>query len=131
LPEGSAPERYDHAVSLLRRSEYDEAEKALGAFITLYPSDPLTGNAQYWLAESYYVRGQYEKAAGGFLECYTKYPKSSKAPDSLLKLGMSLNQLGQKKEACATFDQLKRELPNASDGVKQLALTEAKRAGCR
>lgn len=131
LPAGSAPERYDYAVGLLRKGDYVEAERALAAFIAAYPSEGLTGNAQYWLAESYYVRGQYEKAATGFLEGYTKYPKSPKAPDSLLKLGMSLSQLGQKKEACATFDQLKTELPNASEAVKQLALAEAKRAGCR
>jgi tol-pal system protein YbgF len=131
LPEGTPKSQYDFAVGLLRRGDYNEAEAAFGEFIAAHPNDPLAANAHYWLAESFYVRKQYERAAQAFLTGHQKYPKSAKAPDLLLKLGMSLAQLGQKEEACLTFAQFKKEFPNASDSAKQLAEAERQRAGCR
>ncbi len=131
LPAGSPQERYNYAFKLLRQGDYVEAEQAFSQFVAAHPGDALAGNAQYWLGETHYVRNDYQKAASAFLAGYQKYPKSGKAPDSLLKLGMSLNNLGQKQEACAVLDQLNREFPAGPAPVKQLAATERTRAGCK
>src|SRR5690606_27265615 len=90
LPQGSTQERYNYAYKLLVQSDYADAEAAFREFVSAHPQDPLAGNAQYWLGETYYVRQQYEPAAQAFLQGYQGYPKNPKAPDSLLKLGMSL-----------------------------------------
>ena len=82
-------------------------------FIQAHPDHELSGNAQYWLGETYYVRKNYEDAVVAYLEGYQKYPKNQKAPDNLLKLGMSLANLGKKQEACATFTQLRQKFPKA------------------
>ena len=130
-PKGGSPqEQYEYAFSLLRQSDYDGAEKALKSFIDAHPNDPLAGNAQYWLGETQYVRGDYQQASVMFLKGYQKYPKSAKAPDSLLKLGLSLSQLGQKKEACAAFGRLGQEFPEAPDAVKRRASGERQKLGC-
>ena len=77
------------------------------------PQDYLAGNAQYWMGETYYVRGRYQDAAVTFAEGYQKYPTNSKAPDNLLKLGMSLGQLGKKADACVAFAQgFEQEIPH-------------------
>ena len=130
LPAGSAQDQYNYAFGLLRQADYPGAEEALRAFVQRYPNDPLAGNAQYWLGETFYVRKDYNNAAATFAEGYRKYPQSGKGADSLLKLGMSLSNVGQKKEACLTFNQLNHDFPNASSNIKERAVQEKQHLGC-
>ena len=130
LPAGTVKEQYNYAFSLLRRQEYAEAERALTAFIETHPGDPLTGNANYWLAETYYVRGDFQKAAGYFAAGYKNFPDSNKASDNLLKLAMSLANLDQTDQACLTFKELSERYPDAPSSIKQRAAFESQRAGC-
>ncbi len=130
LPAGTPQEQYKYAYDLLRQMEYDEAERALKAFIKANPDHNLTGNAYYWLAETYYVRGDYEEAVALFARGYQDFAGSAKAPVNLLKLAMSLAKLGRKEDACITFQELGTRFPNASSAIKQRAVTESRRAGC-
>ena len=130
LPTGSAQDQYNYAFGLLRQADYPAAEEALRNFVQRYPNDPLAGNAQYWLGESYYVRKDYNNAAATFAEGYRKYPQSGKAADNLLKLGMSLGNVGQKKEACLTFNQLAHDFPKAASNITERAGQEKQRLGC-
>lgn len=131
LPPGStAQEQYDHAFGLLRRADYDGAEAALSAFVDEHPDLPLVSNAYYWLGESYYVRQNYEEAAITFLRGYQAFPEGSKAPDSLLKLGMTLDKLGNQNDACATLDKLLSDFPDAATTVRDRATQERRNIGC-
>lgn len=121
---------YKQAFNTLQRGEYDVAEVSFTQFLKSYPSDGLAGNAQYWLGESYYVRGAYKQAAQSFLKGYTTYSASPKAPDSLLKLGMTLVRLGQTDAACGTLGELNRRFPSAPPAINQRAQLERQRAGC-
>jgi tol-pal system protein YbgF len=126
LPGATPREQYEYATNLIQRGAYDQAEVALRSFIEQHPSDALTGNAQYWLGETYYVRNDFKTAAVAFAEGYQKYPDSQKAPDNLLKLAMALGQQGQKDNACIALRQLEKRYPDASANVKDRA-TRAKR----
>jgi tol-pal system protein YbgF len=130
LPTGSAQEQYNYAFGKLREADYPAAEEALRSFVQRYPNDALAGNAQYWLGETYYVRKDYNNAAATFADGYRKYPQSGKAADNLLKLGMSLGNIGQKKEACLTFNQLAHDFPKASTNISERAAQEKQRLGC-
>jgi tol-pal system protein YbgF len=121
---------YETAYGHLLQRDYGAAEAAFEEFLRRYPSDPLAGNAQYWLGESLYVRGQYRAAAGAFLKGYQTYSRSAKAPESLLKLAMSLQRLGQKDAACSSYSELTTKFPNAPPHVKTSAQAERQRAGC-
>ncbi len=121
---------YEAAYQLLKQTDYAGAERALRAFLDKYPSDALAGNAQYWLGETYYVRGQYEPAAVAFAEGFKKYKTSTKGPDNLLKLGMSMARLEKKKEACTAFKNLSKEFPNASQTLQSRAKSEAEKLSC-
>jgi tol-pal system protein YbgF len=127
---GSPQEQYNYAFGLLRQADYPGAEQALKTFVQHYASDPLAGNAQYWLGESYYVRKDYENAATAFAVGYQKYPKSSKAADDLLKLGMALGNLGKKQEACTAFARLDRDFPTAASTIKDREASERQQLGC-
>ena len=130
LPAGTPQVQYDFAIDLLKRGQFPEARDAFKQFLQEHPKDTLAGNAQYWLGETYYVQGQYKDAADSFLKGYTTYSKSSKAPDSLLKLGMTLGALKQKDAACATFGQLKEQFPQASPAVVARNKQERQKLGC-
>lgn len=131
-PEAGTPQaQYDHAFKLLSQTDYKGAERALAAFLEKYPSDPLAGNAKYWLGETYYVRGQYADAAVAFAEGYQSYPDSAKAPDNLLKLGKSLAALDQKDDACGTFAELLKRYGSAAPTILQQAKSEQKRLACK
>lgn len=130
-PSASAPEdAYEAAINQLKRGQFDVAEAEFANFLQRYPNHNLAGNAQYWLGETFYVRGAYRQAAEAFLTGYSTYSSSTKAPDSLLKLGMTLAALGQQEQACATLGELNRRFPSATQAVKQRAQLERTRAGC-
>ncbi len=121
---------YDDAFSLLKRGDNASAQKAFESFIAAYPSDSLTPNARYWLGESHYVQNQYAKSARIFAEAYQKDPKGSKAPDNLLKLGLSLSGLDRKEDACVSLSQLSKEFGNTSSAIIRRAEQESEKLGC-
>lgn len=130
LPEGSPQDQYMHAFGLLRQGKYDQASAALRQFLEQNGQDKLASNARYWLGETYYVRGSFVEAAETFLEGYQSDPKGPKAPDALLKLGMSLSSLDKKQEACAAFQKLRADYPDAPAGLKSTLQREWQKNGC-
>jgi tol-pal system protein YbgF len=130
LPPKTPREQYARAFSLLEKRNYEEAGAGFSEFLKANPNDPLADNARYWLGETYYARGEYARSAEIFLDSYEKNKTGPKAPDTLLKLGLSLSGLDKKKEACASFRELNRAFPNAPDSVKERAAQEGKRLGC-
>ena len=130
LPEGSVEEQYNYARSFLMQRDFGKAEVALEAFVEQNPESPLAGNAQYWLGETYYVRDDFIRAARTFAEGYQTYPDSSKAPDNLLKLGLSLVNLERTEDACLTLSKLRSEYPEAPANILQRAQREYGRLSC-
>lgn len=128
--DGTPEEQYEAAFSHLTKHDLPSAEAAFIAFLQAHPDDPLAGNAQYWLGETYYARDRFEDAAVAFLEGYQTYPDSPKAADNLLKLGMSLARIGRREEACTTFAKLSQDFPNAGTNIKRRLVTEVKAQNC-
>ncbi|MGE0725159.1 MAG: tol-pal system protein YbgF [Alphaproteobacteria bacterium] len=129
LPAGPPQQQYDHAFSLLARGDYPAAEQSMRAFVRQHPNDRLASNAQYWLGETFYVRQDYQNAAISFAEGYKRYPQGVKAPDTLLKLGMSLAQLKQRDDACGAFRRLE-QMNEAPGNLRDGARRERQRLGC-
>lgn len=121
---------YDAAVELMRSRQYEQAEMGLRQFIQSHPRDGRIAGATYWLGESYLARGRTREAAEQFLKVSTDYARSAQAPEAMLKLGVSLNALGAREQACATLAELERKFPNAGTGVRQGVTREQKRARC-
>jgi tol-pal system protein YbgF len=122
---------YETAYGYLLQRDYGAAETAFDEFLKKFPNNALSGNAQYWLGETHFVRGEYKAAASAFLKGYQTYGQSPKAPDNLLKLAMSLDRLGQKDAACASFGELLSKFPTAPQSVKARAQSERQRVGCQ
>lgn len=126
----TAQEQYDRAFSLLRQAKYDEAEIAFKKFLKKNPADKMANSAKYWLGETYYVREKFSDAAVTFAETYEAAPTGPKAPDSLLKMAMSLRELNSTADACTTLASLRKKYPNASASVKARADEEWKALNC-
>ena len=131
LPRGSPKEQYNFATSLLKQGDYSTAERALREFVIENPEDKMAGNAQYWYAETFRIRQLYTDAASAYLEGYQKYPKSEKAAINLLKLGVSLVQIGEKDQGCLMIVGVKKEYPKAKQSVLQKAQYEEKKFDCK
>jgi tol-pal system protein YbgF len=127
---GNPKDLYETAYGYLMQRDYGAAQSAFEDFLNRYPNDSLAGNAQYWLGEALFVRGQYKAAAGAFLKGYKTYGTNARAADSLLKLAMSLDRLGQKDAACSSFAELSSRFPDAPDNVKSRAKSERQRIRC-
>jgi tol-pal system protein YbgF len=127
---GNAKQLYETAYGYLMQRDYGAAQGAFEDFLSRYPQDSLAGNAQYWLGEAHFVRGEYKAAASSFLKGYQNYAGNARAADSLLKLAMSLDRLGQKDAACSSFGELSTRFPNAPENVKMRAKSERQRIGC-
>jgi len=131
LPEGTPKEQYEFATSFLKVGDYNMAERAFREFVDNNPDNEFSGNAQYWYAETFRIRQLYTDAASAYLEGYQKYPKSEKAPINLLKLGVSLVQIGEKDQGCLMIAGVKKQYPNATQSVLQKAKYEEKKFECK
>ena len=131
LPDLSIAEQYEFATSFLKVGDYNMAERAFREFVETNPTDKLSGNAQYWYAETFRIRQLYTDAASAYLEGYQKYPKSEKAPINLLKLGVSLVQIGEKDQGCLMIAGVEKQYPDAKQSVLQKAKYEEKKFDCK
>lgn len=131
LPANANPDKqYEHAFEQLRNGNYDAAEKEFASFVAKNKTHALTGSAQYWLGETYYVRNRFGEAAASFGEVLQKYGKGNKAPDALFKLGLSLAALNKKSDACTAFGQMNKLYPDAAPSVKRRVETERRKLSC-
>ncbi len=130
LPNKPPKEQYEFAVSFMKIGDYETAEFALKEFIDKNKDHDLAGSAQYWYGETFRIRQLYSDAASAYLDGYQNYPKSKKAPDNLLKLGITMVQLGEKDQGCKMISGLKKEYPKASKSVLQKAQYEQKKFKC-
>jgi tol-pal system protein YbgF len=130
LPNGDPVSLYNQGYGDLLRRDYASAEISFRKLLNRFPGDALAGKAQYWLGETYYVRGQFKDAAEAFLKSYKQYQSGEKAPDSLLKLAMALGELGQKDAACSTLNEFGTKYPGADSQLQGQVRGERIRLGC-
>ena len=130
LPNVSPEKQYEFATSFLKVGDYSTAERAFREFVIANPKHKLAGNAQYWYAETFRIRQLYTDAATAYLEGYQKYPKGEKAPINLLKLGVSMVQIGEKEQGCKMIEGVEKQYPKANQSVLQKAKYESKKFEC-
>ena len=131
LPNTTPEKQYEFATSLLKVGDYNTAERAFREFVVTNSKHELAGNAQYWYAETFRIRQLYTDAASAYLEGYQNYPNSDKAPINLLKLGVSLVQIGEKDQGCLMILGVKKQYPEAKDSIIQKARYEEKKFECK
>ncbi len=123
---------YEEAYNLLQKGDYTGAEQGLQAFLKANPNHQLAGNAQFWLGDiAFSQKKDFAASAKLFGEAYKKFPKHTKAPDMLYKLGASFGHLDMKDQACRTYALLFAEHPNMADRIKRAVQGDKQRLGCK
>lgn len=130
LPKASAAERYKFAMNIMKSGDFEKAEIAFKEFVDAHAKHELAGSAQFWYGETFYIRQLYEDAAVAFLDGYQKYPNSPKAPENLLKLGVTLAELGEIEQGCKMISNLKKAYPKIDASILQKSSYEKKRFNC-
>lgn len=125
----TAKEHYDYAYNLLLSKDLGGAQIAFKSFIKKYPNHELAANAKYWLGETHYASQNFQKAAKKFLVGYQEHKANPKAPDNLLKLALSLEQLNENKKACTIIKKIQSEYPKATS-VLERAKQESQKLKC-
>ncbi|MBB3809051.1 tol-pal system protein YbgF [Pseudochelatococcus contaminans] len=110
---------FRNAEASLRRQDFAAAEMEFREFLQSHPRDRLTPEATFLLGESYFFRGRYREAAEQYLRVTTAFPNSPRAPEGMLRLGISLDALGARDQACATLAETLRKYPNAGPEVRE------------
>ncbi|MGF1625993.1 MAG: tol-pal system protein YbgF [Alphaproteobacteria bacterium] len=127
---GTPEAEFQMIRTMLDNRDFAGADSALRTFIGAHPNHPLSSSAFFWLGEIYFDRGDYQRAAETYAAGFANYPSGYKAADTLLKLGLSLVQLGRPSDACTTFNQLRNAFPNAPINIQQRADQARISAGC-
>jgi tol-pal system protein YbgF len=127
---GSENDQYKAAYGHVLSGDYGVAEQEFRQYLDSYPSSSRAADANFWLGEALYSQGKYNDAAKTFLNAHQKYSGSEKAPEMLLKLGMSLAALDNKDTACATLREVTKRYPKASKAVTGKVASEEKRLAC-
>jgi tol-pal system protein YbgF len=109
MPGGTDRDNYQVAFELLKEERYDLAAASFKEFLVAFPNSELVDNAQYWLAESYYASNDFEQALADFQVVIDQYPRSSKVPDALLKMGLCNYSLRRWDDARVTLTRVQRE----------------------
>ena len=130
LPDENEDVQYQFAMDLLKQGDYETAEIAFQEFLNVGEDPGLLSNSNFWLAETLYVRENYKDAAKNYLNLYQVYPNSTRAPDSLLKLGISLIKMDQREQGCLTFLQLQDTYPDANASLINRSNLELQKNEC-
>jgi len=130
LPKVSIAEQYKYAMNIMKSGDFEKAEIAFKEFVDTHSKHELAGSAQFWYGETFYIRQLYEDAAAAFLDGYQKYPNSPKASENLLKLGVTLAELGEIEQGCKMIINLKKAYPKTDAAILQKSSYEKKRFNC-
>lgn len=106
---------YEEIYNTFKEKKYKEAREKFEVFIKEFPEDKLSGNAQFWIAETYYGEKDFENAILSYETLLKKYPKSEKVPAALLKQGFSFIEIGDKKTGKVILEKLIELYPKSNE----------------
>ena len=119
-PGMSADKSYTDAVRDLQTGKTDLAYNEFQQYLTYFPNTELAANAQYYLGEINYNRGDYNAAITAFDAVLERYPENPKTPDAHLMKAMSLLKSNQRNRAVQEFRVLVENYPHTDDARKAL-----------
>ena len=122
VPAGmSANDSYTAAMRDLQTGKTDLAYSEFSQYLQYYPNTELAANAQYYLGEINYNKGDYTGAVKAFDMVLERYPDNPKTPDAHYMKGMALQKSNQRTRAAGEFRMLVQNYPHTEDARKALA----------
>lgn len=104
---------YGGGFDALKAGRYPQAIEDFRAFIAQHSDHPLADNAAYWLGQTYYVTREFGLAVEAFALVRERTSDPRKAPDALLKKGLSEIELRRTADARASLQAVISRYPNS------------------
>jgi tol-pal system protein YbgF len=118
-PQGMSADRtYTDALRDFQTGKTDLAYNEFQQYLTYFPNTELAANAQYYIGEIAYNRGDYVAAVQAFDAVLERYPENPKTPDAHLMKGMALVRARQVNRAVQEFRALVQNYPHTDDARK-------------
>lgn len=111
----SPQEAYENAQELFRAEKYSEARAAFESFIRNFPENELAGNAQFWVAETYFSEKDFVSAILEYENVLKKYKQNRKVPAAILKQAFAFDEIGEKKASSALLKELIEKYPDSDE----------------
>ena len=122
---------YNYGYRLWEAKLYPEAQTQLKQVVTKWPKDSRASFAQNLLGRAYLDEGKPSLAAVAFYNNYKDRPSGARAPHSLMYMGVALDKLGRKADACKAFRELDEVYgAKAPKDVRDDAAAAKTKAGC-
>lgn len=119
------------ARTLLASGDYGGASQAFQAFVSAHPTDPKSPEAYYWLGESYSVRDLNGDATAAYARSLKGWPKTTWAPDAVIKLARALAATQRNDAACSALGEFARRYEKtATASVRARAAQTKEKIGC-
>jgi len=114
-------DEFQGIVNLVNAEDFRGAASGFMGFIKKYPNSPYIGNAQYWLAESFYSMGDFTKAIAEFQTLVDKYPQSPRVKEAIFKQGSAFMRLKKYTEAKLFFQKVIASYSGTPEAVQSKA----------
>ncbi len=122
---------YTYGYRLWDAKLYPEAQAQLKQVVERNPKHRLASYAQNLLGRAFMDEGKPSLAAVAFYNNYKDRPDGERAPHSLMYMGMALDKLGRKADACKAFRELEEVYgERAPKDVRTEAAAAKAKAGC-
>jgi tol-pal system protein YbgF len=135
-PQANVPDPdslYNSGLSFYNGGQYDLAIQAFQDYLRSYGGTDRASNAQFYIADSYYIQKNYKNAIREYDKCIERYPQGNKAAAAQLKKGFALIELGEKSAGLRELRSLIEQYPNSREAdlarqrIKKLGYTAARR----
>ncbi|MGD0297658.1 MAG: tol-pal system protein YbgF [Bryobacteraceae bacterium] len=128
-PGMSAGDTYTNAFKDYRAQKYDLALQEFTDYLKYFSKTELAPNAQYYIGDIYYHKGDYDNALQGFDAVLEQYSENRKTPDAHFMKGMSLRKMEKRDAAAREFRDVIAKYPDsevaasAREQLKQMGLS--------
>jgi tol-pal system protein YbgF len=116
---------YEKGFVLFGNRQYDQSILVYQNFLSRYPEDIYSDNAQFWIGEAYLKMDKLEQAESAYRKVLREYAHKStlegyKTPDAIYRLGQIFARRNNDKLARYYLHQVAQRFPDSSAGRKAM-----------
>lgn len=118
VPSDLVGSSYDSATRQLSSGDYDDAIQGFRNYLHENSASPYADDAQFWIGESYFRKGQYHRAIIEFNQVSINYGSGDRAPAALLRQAEAFRIVGDKVDARLSLQKIVNRYPGTAEAAK-------------
>lgn len=118
VPQELVGTAYDSAMRQLAGGDHDDAIQSFRNYLHDNASSAYADDAQYWIGESYFRKGQYHRAIIEFNQVSINYGSGDRAPAALLRQAEAFRIVGDRVDARLSLQKVINRYPGTGEAAK-------------